>query len=148
MNTSIWERIKNSMREDYRKGKFLGTGDDNYSAIDQSIDNGREFTINSPSSTRTAVKYNNSYINDNEFEIGDTTANYPNGDATTFGVASSAIDSARYDPSDDSLNIVYKGGNKEYKFAAYPNDVKDWVNAPSKGRLTNEWKVTHRYPGY
>ena len=62
-------------------------------------------------------------------------------------VSSTAIDSARYDPSDNSLNITYKGGGKEYKFDA-KNDLQDWVNAPSKGRITQEWRATHRMPGY
>lgn len=66
----------------------------------------------------------------------------------TYSVDSTAIQSARFDPSDNSLNIVYKGGGKEYKFAADGNDAAEWLKAPSKGRLTNEWKYTHRYPGY
>ena len=148
MNLGIWERIKNSMREDYRNGKFTGTGDDNKSAISQAAQKGKGFVINSPSSTRTATKSNGSYINNNGFEIGDTTDQYPEGQATTFGVASTAVDSARYDPEDNSLNITYKGGDKEYKFKADPEDVEEWVNAPSKGRITQEWKTTHRYPGY
>ena len=64
-------------------------------------------------------------------------------------VDSTAIQSARYEPSDDSLNITYKGGNKEYKFRADgSDDLEEWVNAPSKGRITQEWRQTHRYPGY
>ena len=57
-------------------------------------------------------------------------------------VSSTAIQSARYDPSDNTLNIVYKGGGKEYKFDA-KNDLQDWVNALSKGRITQEWRQTH-----
>ena len=66
----------------------------------------------------------------------------------TYQVDSTAIQSARFDPSDNSLNIVYRGGGKEYKFKADGNDAADWLNAPSKGRLTQEWRDTHRYPGY
>ena len=57
-------------------------------------------------------------------------------------VSSTAIQSARYDPSDNTLNIVYQGSSKEYKFDA-KNDLQDWVNAPSKGRITQEWRQTH-----
>ena len=57
-------------------------------------------------------------------------------------VSSTAIQSARYDPSDNSLNIVYKGGSKEYKFDA-KDDLQEWVDAPSKGRITQEWRTSH-----
>lgn len=66
---------------------------------------------------------------------------------SSLPVSSTAIQSARYDPSDNSLNIVYKGGGKEYKFDA-KDDLQEWVDAPSKGRITHEWKESHRYPGY
>lgn len=65
----------------------------------------------------------------------------------TFGVSSTAIERARYDPSDNSLNITYKGGDKEYKFDA-KDDLQEWVDALSKGRITQEWRATHRMAGY
>lgn len=75
-------------------------------------------------------------------DIGDADAGH------TYQVDSTAIDSARFDPSDNSLNITYKGGDKEYKFSATPEEASEWLMAPSKGRLTQEWRYTHRYPGY
>lgn len=66
----------------------------------------------------------------------------------TYQVDSTAIQSARFDPSDNSLNIVYRGGGKEYKFQADGKDAAEWLKAPSKGRLTQVWRDTHRYPGY
>lgn len=70
-------------------------------------------------------------------------------DDTSVPVDSTAIQSARYEPSDDSLNITYKGGGKEYKFKADGSKgLEEWVKAPSKGRITQEWRTTHRYPGY
>ena len=68
--------------------------------------------------------------------------------AFNTAVDSTAIENARYDPNDNSLNIVYKGGDKEYKFSATPDEAKEWLEAPSKGRITNVWKDTNRYPGY
>lgn len=62
-------------------------------------------------------------------------------------VSSTAIASARYDPHDNSLNIVYHNGNKEYKFDV-KDDLEEWINSPSKGRITNEWKQSHRAEGY
>ena len=74
--------------------------------------------------------------------------NGTSGNGYTYPADSTAIQSARFDPSDNSLNIVYRGGGKEYKFAADGKDASDWLQAPSKGRLTQEWRTTHRYPGY
>lgn len=73
----------------------------------------------------------------------------PNGVGHTYQVDSEAIESARFDPTDNSLNVTYRNGNgTEYKFAADGNDAAEWLQAPSKGRLTQEWRKTHRYPGY
>ena len=66
----------------------------------------------------------------------------------TYQVDSSAIQSARFDPSDNSLNITYRGGDKEYKFAADGNEAAKWLQSPSKGRTTQQWRSTHRWPGY
>lgn len=116
---------------------------------------GKGFTIESPTSFRNVdVKqkrnekgqYASGYDKTSEARIADGFVD--NRKEKTFGVDSTAIQSARYDPSDNSLNITYKGGDKEYKFAANPEDVVDWASAPSKGRITQEWKETHRYPGY
>lgn len=125
--------------------------------ITTDLTRGKEFTIESPTSYRTETIAQNRN-KQGRFESGYHATSAPEisekyGDSKTrtnrnFGVESTAVQSARYDPNDNSLNITYKGGDKEYKFAAEPQDVMDWINAPSKGRLTQEWKETHRYPGY
>jgi hypothetical protein len=69
----------------------------------------------------------------------------------TYQVDSTAVQSARFEPSDNSLNIQFRNGNgKEYKFQANEEDAKDFLNAPSKGRFIGEWvrNQSHRYPGY
>lgn len=78
--------------------------------------------------------------------VGDDMGNADAGH--TYSVSSEAVQSARFDPSDNSLNITYRGGDKEYKFSATPEEAAQWLQAPSKGRLTQEWRSTHRYPGY
>lgn len=116
---------------------------------------GKGFTIDNPTSFRNVdVKqkrnekgqFASGYDKTSDARIADGFVN--NRKEKTFGVDSTAIQSARYDPSDNSLNITYKGGDKEYKFAANPEDVVDWASAPSKGRITQEWRQSHRYPGY
>lgn len=67
----------------------------------------------------------------------------------TYQVDSTAIQGARFDPSDNSLNITYRSNpGKEYKFSATEDEAAEWLTAPSKGRLTQEWRSTHRYPGF
>ena len=116
---------------------------------------GQGFTIEDPTSFRNvSVKqkrnekgqFTKGYDETSAPEIANGFVN--NRKEKTFGVSSTAIQSARYDPSDNSLNITYKGGDKEYKFAANPEDVVDWAKAPSKGRITQAWRESHRYPGY
>lgn len=70
-------------------------------------------------------------------------------DRTLDTNGSTAIERAEYNPNDDSLNIKYKNGNKTYKFrAGGENGIREWKSAPSKGRITQEWRKTHRYPGF
>lgn len=115
---------------------------------------GKGFTIDNPTSFRNVdVKqkrnekgqFASGYDKTSDARIADGFVN--NRKEKTFGVDSTAIQSARYDPSDNSLNITYKGGDKEYKFAANPEDVVDWASAPSKGRITQEWRQTHHWGG-
>jgi hypothetical protein len=98
------------------------------------------FTINNPTSFRNEV--NQDYKNIGQgYSIPNEVTD------ESVPVNSTAIQSARYDPSDNSLNITYKNGVKEYKFDA-KDDLQEWVDAPSKGQITQEWRKTHRYPGY
>jgi len=54
----------------------------------------------------------------------------------TYQVDSTAVQSARFEPSDNSLNIQFRNGNgKEYKFQANEDDAKAFLNSPSKGRF-------------
>ena len=135
----FWENIINSLRA--RKGEFTGTSG-NEAAISKRLDNNKSVNITNPTSYRTYQNVGNGTLNEDDVDVGLTSGK-------AAEVASTAIKSARYDPEDDSLNIVYQGGDKEYKFrAGGPEGVREWINSDSKGRKTNEWKKTHRYPGY
>lgn len=110
------------------------------------------FTISKPVSYRNEVN-----MSPDEWEHATATgrnANYSIPKELTeesVPVSSTAIDSARYDPSDNSLNITFKGGTKEYKYDA-KDDLQQWMNAPSKGQITNSWGKNgsdpHTFPGY
>ena len=135
----FWENVVNSMRA--RKGEFIGTSG-NEANISKRVDSGKSVSISNPTSYRTYQNVGKGTLNENDIDVGLTSGQGAE-------ITSTAISNARYDPSDDSLNITYQGGDKEYKFKADgPEGVREWMNAPSKGRITQEWRKTHRYPGY
>lgn len=153
----FWENVVKGIRA--RKGEFTGTSG-NEEKISERLGNNQTVNIANPTSMRTYTKGEQGRNSKGQFEkrsyttgnidVGDTTDQYSKKDyAKTGELASTAIKNARYDPSDDSLNITYQGGDKEYKFkAGGPEGVQEWINAPSKGQITQEWRETHRYPGY
>ena len=135
----FWENIINSLRA--RKGEFTGTSG-NEDKIEKAMENGKSINIANPTSFRTFQNVGMGKLNEDDIDIGLTSGKGAE-------LASTAIKSARYDPEDDSLNITYQGGDKEYKFRAGGRQgVREWLNAPSKGQITQEWRKTHRYPGY
>lgn len=135
----FWDNIVSGIKA--RKGEFTGTSG-NEAAISKRLDNNKSVNITNPTSYRTYHNVGEGTLNEDDVDVGLTSGK-------AAEVASTAIKSARYDPEDDSLNIVYQGGDTEYKFrAGGPEGVKEWITADSKGRKTNEWKKTHRYPGY
>lgn len=135
----FWENVVKGMRA--RKGEFTGTSG-NEANISKRVDNDKSVNISNPTSYRTYQNVGKGTLDENDIDIGLTSGKGAE-------IASTAISNARYDPEDDSLNITYQGGDKEYKFkAGGPEGVKEWINAPSKGQITQEWRKTHRYPGY
>lgn len=135
----FWNNIVNGLRA--RKGEFTGTSG-NEAKIEKAMDNGKSINISNPTSFRTYQNVGRNTLNKDDIDVGLTSGKGAE-------LASTAIKSARYDPQDDSLNIVYQGGDKEYKFrAGGPEGVREWMAADSKGRKTQEWRKTHRYPGY
>ena len=135
----FWNNIISGLKA--RKGEFSGTSG-NEVKISERLDNNKSVNISNPTSFRTYQNVGNGTLNEDDIDVGLTSGKGAE-------LASTAIKSARYDPQDDSLNIVYQGGSKEYKFRAVgPEGVREWMAADSKGRKTQEWRKTHRYPGY
>ena len=135
----FWENIVTGLKA--RKGEFTGTSG-NEAKISERLDNNKSVNISNPTSYRTYQNVGNGTLNEDDIDVGLTSGKGAE-------LASTAIKSARYDPEDDSLNITYQGGDKEYKFRAGGRQgVREWINAASKGQITQEWRKTHRYPGY
>src|SRR5574344_933731 len=130
----FWKTIISGLKE--RKGEFTGTSG-NEAKISERLDNNKSVNISNPTSYRTYQNVGNGTLNEDDIDVGLTSGKGAE-------LASTAIKSARYDPADDSLNIVYQGGDKEYKFrAGGPEGVREWMAADSKGRKTQEWRKTH-----
>ena len=135
----FWNNIINGLRA--RKGEFSGTSG-NEAQIEKAMEKGKSINISNPTSYRTYQNIGRNTLNKDDIDIGLSSGKGAE-------LASTAIKNARYDPEDDSLNITYQGGNKEYKFRAGGREgVREWMAADSKGRKTQEWRKTHRYPGY
>ena len=135
----FWNNIISGLKA--RKGEFTGTSG-NEAKIEKAMKKGKSINISNPTSYRTYQNVGRGTMNKDDIDIGLTSGNGAE-------ITSTAIKNARYDPQDDSLNITYQGGDKEYKFRAGGRQgVREWMAAPSKGQITQEWKKTHRYPGY
>lgn len=135
----FWENIVSGLKA--RKGEFSGTSG-NEAQIEKAMEKGKSINISNPTSYRTYQNVGRNTLNKDDIDVGLSSGKGAE-------LASTAIKNARYDPEDDSLNITYQGGNKEYKFRAGGREgVREWMAADSKGRKTQEWRKTHRYPGY
>lgn len=135
----FWENIINSLKA--RKGEFTGTSG-NEAKIEKAMDSGKSINISNPTSFRTFQNVGKGTMKKEDVEVGLSSGKGAE-------LTSTAIKNARYDPEDDSLNITYQGGDKEYKFRAGGRQgVREFINSDSKGRTINEWRKTHRYPGY
>ena len=135
----FWNNIINGLKA--RKGEFTGTSG-NEAKISERLEKGKSINISNPTSYRTYQNVGRNTLNKDDVEVGLTSGKGAE-------LASTAIKNARYDPEDDSLNITYQGGDKEYKFRAGGREgIREWMAADSKGKKTQEWRKTHRYPGY
>lgn len=143
--SNLWNDVSNALKA--RKGEFDGTSG-NEAKIDKIASQGKSVNIANPTSYRTFHNVGTGNLSEDDISTG-----LESGDDVTTDrvgeISSTAIKNARYDPTDDSLNIIYQGGDKEYKFQAGGiQGLREWINAPSKGRITQEWRETHRYPGF
>lgn len=105
------------------------------------------FTISNPTSYRNEVNMSPEEWNEKlpqGYSIPDEVQE------ESIPVSSTAISSARYVPETDSMKIAYKSNpDKEYTFkAGGEQGIKEWVSAPSKGRITEEWRDTHYDPDW
>lgn len=126
---AFWENITNSLKA--RKGEFTGTSGKNSGKINKRIDENKSVNISNPTSQRTFHRENGSF----DGELGE--------------VVSSAIQNVGYDPNNQIASITFKGGDKSYDYRVSPDEMKEFLDADSKGQWVNYvWKNYNRMPGY
>lgn len=141
---AFWENITNSLKA--RKGEFTGTSGKNSEKINKRIDENKSINISNPTSQRTFHKENGSFI-DQQIDIGNTMDG--SFDAELGEVVSSAIQNVDYDPNSQIASITFKGGDKPYDYKVSPDEMKEFLDADSKGKWVNDiWKNYNRMPGY
>ena len=130
---NLWDNITKSLLE--RKGQFTGLDEKQLTKVLERTDKGKSISVSKPTSYRTQ--------NDNgEQDVGLTS-----GEA--MPVESSAIQDVSYDPERNVASITFVGGNKSYNFDVIPDEMKEFLTAPSKGQWVNNiWKYNNRMSGY
>lgn len=142
---AFWENITNSLKA--RKGEFTGTSGKNNEKINKKIDENKSVNISNPTSQRTFHRDNNGSLLDQQIDVGDTSGQNQN--VEVGDIVSSAIQNVDYDPNSQVASVTFQGGNQSYDYKVSPDEMKEFINAPSKGQWINYiWKFNNRMPGY
>lgn len=132
----IFQRILDKLNEDFRN-TYHST--DKVDDINKKIGNEKNVSVINPSSTRTITKG----LQNTQTEIGDVTSGYNN--KTTYKRPSTAIEKVDYNPKEEIATVTFKNGNKGYDYKVNPDEMKEFLDAPSKGQWVNNiWKYNNR----
>ena len=136
---TIWESITNNLRK--RKGEFSGTSG-NEADISKRLEKGKNVSISNPTSYRTYQNVGQGTLDEDDIDVGLTSGKGAE-------LASTAISNIDYDPKKEVASVTFQGGKKAYDYKVSPEEMKEMMNAPSKGQWLNEiWKYNNRMPGY
>ena len=141
---NIWNRIKTQLNERLR-GKYTGTAEKE-SRIEKQIDKNKSVNISSPSSQRE-VNLQMTMTNPNAKSKNTETFD----DKFTANVPSTAIQNIHYDPKTERADVTFTNGKHSYEYKVSPEEMKDFLEAPSKGHLVGStWNNNphFRAPGY
>ena len=149
----IWNRIKEKINETFKqdntqdKPKVFQTTD-KLDKIKKNVEKKNTVLVYNPLSQRTFFKNpeTDSYI-DGKIEIGDEKTSDKE---KVVSVASTAIQSIKYDPKKQRAYVVFKNGNgTEYTYKVSPEEFDDFLNAASKGRhVAKEWNHNKHFSIY
>lgn len=137
---SIWEKIKTQLNERLR-GKYTGTAEKE-ARIEKSIGKGKSVSIAAPSSMRSMTT-----------TISSPFARSVPTESSTMDiqVPSTAVQDIKYNPKTERAEVTFKNGKHSYEYVVDNDDMKAFLNAPSKGKfVAEEWNHNpeHRAPGY
>lgn len=72
-----------------------------------------------------------------------------NTDTIDLPIRSTAIDSVEYNPKEKDVYVKYRNGKKRYHFVNMsPDQFKSYMNAGSKGRYTQDMRITNHDDTY
>ncbi len=110
------------------------------------IDENKSVNISNPTSKRTFHRDNGSLL-DQQIDVGDTSDQNQN--IEVGDIVSSAVQNVDYDPNSQVASVTFQGGNQSYDYKVSPDEMKEFIDAPSKGQwINNIWKFNNRMPGY
>ena len=144
----FWNDIKDSMNK--WRGIYQGSSG-NEQNISNRIDSGKKTTIKNPTSQRTYHRGEEGSLLDQQIEIGDqrNVLEAEGIDSELGEVTSSAIKSVDYDPETQTASVLFQGGNQKYDYRVSPDEMREFLDADSKGQWLNEvWKYYNRMPGF
>ena len=113
------------------KGFYEGS-DLNTDNVMSRVEKNKNIFINKPYSDRTFTKNEDGSFIGGDILVGNETENNPG--SKMISLPSTAIDSAGYNPEDEIASIKFVNGKKVYDYSVSPEEFKDFMNAPSKGR--------------
>lgn len=132
---SIWNTIRNKL-----SNTFNGT-QNNENTIMKKMYSNKTFNINNPTSYRTFHKGDDGTYSSGSVDVGITNAE---SSTDVQGIASTCVKNVKYNPKKEIATVTFQGGKKDYDYKVSPNEMKDFVNATSKGRHINKvWKYNN-----
>ena len=127
MATNVWGRILNNMRnkrKDYFKGtqgsKLISKNAWDVSKDLQKSIQDQETFIEAPTTNRWIGK-------------GGVESITPERGKRRVQMPSTAIKDVMYDPNSTTASVMFVDGDKYYDYKVSPTEMKDFLNAPSKG---------------
>lgn len=129
---SIKEKTNNVLRNKYNTT-------DKKDEIAKKVYSGKTVEVTRPTSVRSFSKNGNTWVG------GDVSVGSDKGDRNV-DIASTAIESARYDPEHNRAYITFVGGGKEYEYNVSPSEFESFLNADSKGQyVSTRWNNNPKY---
>ena len=125
------------------KGYYEGS-DLNTDKVMSRIEKNKNAFIAKPYSDRTFTKNEDGSFIGGNILVGNEQEENPG--SKVISLPSTAIDSVGYNPEEEIASIKFVNGKKVYDYSVSPEEFKDFMNAPSKGRHVSKlWNHNSRF---